>query len=84
MLQFNPFYRKSASELLKLKVFDKVRSAKMEAAPSEKLLIPVDAPDCYDYEENCNKKFDLSDFKSMLKEEQDLVWRCHLKTNDSA
>jgi len=34
LLQFNPYFRKPASDLLKLPVFDKIREPSLEQAPS--------------------------------------------------
>ena len=49
LLYFNPFFRKSASELLKLPVFDSVRQAELEQPADFKINLDEDGPDMFDY-----------------------------------
>ena len=50
MLQFNPYLRPSAKELLAHPYFDAVRDPKMEISSEYKLLLDVDMDECYDCE----------------------------------
>lgn len=42
MLEFNPYFRKEASDLLKNEIFDKIRNPKMEKAASETIIMDID------------------------------------------
>lgn len=42
MLQFNPYYRPTAKELLKSKIFDKIRCEDLEKSAPFKILIDID------------------------------------------
>lgn len=42
MLEFNPYFRKEASDLLKNDIFDKIRSPKMEKPANEIIIMEVD------------------------------------------
>ena len=42
MLDFNPFFRKEAGDLLKNKVFDEIRNPKKEKPASEKIIMDID------------------------------------------
>ena len=50
MLQFNPYLRPSASELLKNPYFDEVRQAAKEKPASNRFRLDVDSDDNFDYE----------------------------------
>ena len=52
MLEFNPWFRKSPKELLKMKVFDQIRHHKMEQDAPFKIHLEIDQDDAFDYE-NC-------------------------------
>ena len=51
MLEFNPWFRKSPKELLKMKVFDQIRKESMEVDAPFKITLEIDQDDVFDYEE---------------------------------
>ena len=65
-LQLNPFFRSSASEALKWKIFDKIRDKRKECSAPENLHLEVDRDDAFDYEKLESTKFVLKDFKQMV------------------
>jgi len=69
MLEFNPYFRKNASELLQSPVFDKIRNPEWEKPASSKIFLQVDKDGVYDYENEQFLQYDLEDYKKMLKEE---------------
>mmetsp|Transcript_32118 Transcript_32118/g.49116 ORF Transcript_32118/g.49116 Transcript_32118/m.49116 type:complete len:99 (+) Transcript_32118:403-699(+) len=73
MLEFNPHFRQSAKELLRSPIFDKIRRPEMEKAASSKLSLAVDADGVYDYEDERFLKYELDDYKKMLKTEAKLI-----------
>ena len=50
MLEFNPWFRKSPKELLKMKVFDEIRQESKELDAPFKIEIFIDQDNVYDYE----------------------------------
>ena len=62
----NPFFRSSASEALKWKIFDKIRDKHLESSAPTKLYLDVDRDDAFDYEKLDSTKFVLKDYKQMV------------------
>ena len=62
----NPFFRSSASEALKWKIFDKIRDKHLESSAPTKLNLDVDRDDAFDYEKLDSTKFVLKDYKQMV------------------
>ena len=69
MLKFNPFFRVSASELLKSKVFDEFRINKNEKSASEKILLEIDKDESFNYESGKSDKYTFTDYKKIVKTE---------------
>ena len=69
MLKFNPFFRVSASELLKSKVFDEFRIKKNEKSASEKILLEIDKDESFNYESGKSDKYTFTDYKKIVKTE---------------
>jgi uncharacterized protein YaaR (DUF327 family) len=67
-LLVNPYFRSSASESLKWKVFRDVRNKSKEASAPGKLKLLVDRNDAFDYEKCESTRFDLSAYKKIIKE----------------
>ena len=64
MLEFNPYLRKSAEELIKLPYFDDIRdSDKEEVSPPNKVSIPLDRGGIFDYQTYTFKSFQLEDLQ---------------------
>jgi len=42
MLEFNPYFRPTAKELLRHKIFDKIRISKNEEASPSKIVVDID------------------------------------------
>ena len=47
---FNPEERKSAAELLKNPIFDSVRNEEQQVVSTKNVVLPLDEPGAYDYE----------------------------------
>ena len=45
MIQFNPFFRLTTKELLKKKIFDKIRQPLLEKPAPNKISVPIDSDD---------------------------------------
>jgi hypothetical protein len=69
MLEFNPEFRKSSMDLLKNKVFDKIRNVEMERPAPFKISLEIDAEGIFDYENCKSLKYSIKDFKNILKSE---------------
>ena len=72
-LSFNPFYRMTAYDALRSKVFDSVRSSKKEQIieqisndPECDIMLDVDRDDAFDYENSSNAKYSVNDLKNIL------------------
>ena len=63
MLQFNPYLRPTAKELVALSYFDEVRDPEMENQSPFKLNLEVDTDEGY----NCDKSFTRTELKQILK-----------------
>ena len=50
VIQFNPYYRKSASECLKIAYFDDIRDEEKEIHKLEKVMLDIDQDEAFDYE----------------------------------
>lgn len=84
MLQFNPYLRHSARELLKEPYFDDIRIAENERRSPGKLLLETDRDLTYDYEQGKALAFTKTDLmESLLKEvkqiHQDRIDKFELK-----
>ena len=73
MLQFNPYFRPSALEILKNDLFEDVRSDTRETSIKDlanyQIFLPVDSDDAFDYENNKNAKYSILELKSLLVQE---------------
>lgn len=69
MLKFNPFFRVSASELLKSKVFDDFRINKNEKSAPEKILLEIDKDEAFNYESGKSEKYSFADYRKIVKTE---------------
>ena len=57
LLNLNPFFRESAAELIKLKVFDEVREKKSEKKASLKIKLDIDQDCAFDYDAGVSHKY---------------------------
>ena len=73
MLQFNPYFRGTASDLLKNKIFDNIRDPKMEEPAPFKIVLEYDEANCFDYSECKSKTHDLEDLKRIFRQEIELI-----------
>ena len=62
MLEFNPEFRKSPIDLLKNKLFDKIRNVEIERPSPIKISLEIDAEEIFDYENCKSLKYSLKDF----------------------
>ena len=70
MLQFNPYFRPSAVEILENKLFDSFRNDVKERSIKEvsnyQVFLPVDSDDAFDYENSKNTKYSMPELKNLL------------------
>ena len=66
ILKLNPYHRWSASELLKLQIFDEFRDPEMEASAPFKILLEIDRDEAFDYEDSVSHKYSMSNYKEMI------------------
>mgnify|MGYP000105742680 FL=1 len=62
MLEFNPFFRSSAREILKDTIFDDIRIHDNERQAPTKLKLAVDNDDAFDYEQGKATKYSKADY----------------------
>lgn len=74
MLEFNPSFRNSASEILKYKIFDTCRQEypDCEVEAEWKIQLACDEKDAFDYQ-RVSTKMSIDDMKKTLTEEMDLI-----------
>ena len=73
-MEFNPFFRQSARELLKNAYFDDIRILKNEMHAPFKLKLDIDADGSFDYEKGNSKIFSKADYQQKIKK---LIAECH-------
>ena len=79
LLNFNPYFRMTAREILTLKIFDEVRDNlkekflnhlfEMKDKSIIKVSLAVDTDDAFDYDNASNAKYTKSDLKNILFDE---------------
>ena len=69
MLQMNPYFRCSAAELLKDKIFDQLRINKNERSAQEKILLDIDRDESFNYETGKSEKYTFKDYKEIVQNE---------------
>lgn len=73
LLFINPFFRSSASEALKLNIFDQIREKGKEQSAPKKILLDIDRDGAFDYETCESKNFGLSDYIRMVQEMSEVI-----------
>lgn len=83
MLKFNPKFRRCATQLLMLKIFDFCRDLypNHEDPPPTKIKLDFDQKDAYNYEEHKSNTHTLEQFKSTLIAEIKIVRQMSQKSN---
>ena len=66
MLEFNPYFRQSARELLKNPLFDNIRIIENEKQSVDKLKLQIDADESFDYEACKSSCFEKSDYVKII------------------
>ena len=69
MIEFNPYFRQSAKELLSSEVFGQLNKVTESVGAGEKVLLEVDCDDVYDYEDCKQVKFDANTFMEIILKE---------------
>jgi hypothetical protein len=72
-LQFNPFFRNSASESIKSPIFDEIREKKKEASAPYKITLDIDRNDAFDYKLGLSEKYNLKDYQKIIFREVELI-----------
>ena len=82
MLEFNPYFRNSASEILKHKIFDGCRKKypDSEVEAEWKIQLVCDEKGSFDYEK-CTTKLSIDDMKKIFVDEIDQLKRMNLLQN---
>lgn len=71
MLEFNPYYRCSASEAIRAKVFDQVRKPKNEKThATTKTFLEIDSDDAFDYSKGISTKYSKDMYHALIVKEQ--------------
>ena len=73
MLQFNPYFRYPAEELLKSSIFDEIRNPEMEKPAPYRIDTSIDLPGEFDYDALKSRKFTQEDYMKILKKERVLL-----------
>jgi hypothetical protein len=73
LLQFNPFFRCSASEAIKSSAFKDIRKKKTEFVASDKIKLDIDAEGAFDYQAGQSFKYNFDDYKSIILKEVEEV-----------
>ena len=66
LIQINPFFRPTAFELLKNNIFDQFRDKRNEYCPFEKLMMPIDQDEAYNYTTGKSDIYQIEDFLKMI------------------
>ena len=74
MLEFNPWFRKSPKELLKMSLFDQFRQESMEVDAPFKITLEIDQDEAFDYEKcKFSDKINLEYIKETFMAEVKLI-----------
>ena len=66
MVEFNPYFRTSATETLYLPIFDAIRNKAIEKPAPSKVALPVDDDAAFDYEACKTDKYTKADYMAMI------------------
>jgi len=69
LITLNPYFRFSASECLRSKLFDSVRMLQNEKSAPSKLILDVDTEDAFDYTIGKSTKYVIEDYVKMIEKE---------------
>jgi len=72
LLQFNPYLRTSAHDLLKLPLFDKIRDPELEKPANHKINLEIDNDGAFNYDDQSSLYYSF-DLKEMLIQEVQLL-----------
>jgi len=68
-MQFNPYFRWTPSELLKLSYFNDLRIPELEKSAPQKLKLEVDSDAAFDYENGESKMYAKKDYVAIIVKE---------------
>ena len=66
MIEFNPYFRTSATETLYLPIFDAIRNKTVEKPAPSKVALPVDDDTAFDYEACKTDKYTKADYLAII------------------
>lgn len=70
MLEFNPYFRITAKNALKSKLFDKIRLKEYEQPSPEKVKLEIYGESAFNYKDGTSEKYKTNaDFKKILAKE---------------
>ena len=73
LIKLNPYFRKSASEIIKDSIFDDLRLPMMEKSAPFKLRLEVDQDDAFDFEKGISLKYDMNDYRTIVECEAQII-----------
>jgi hypothetical protein len=68
-LEFNPYFRYSATEVIANSCFDLCRSKPKQKSIKLKLMLDIDKDEAFDYEKGISEVYKLSDFQNIIAQE---------------
>lgn len=66
VLEFNPFFRCSASEFVRSKAFTNFKVSKTESTAPFKIMLDIDSDDSFDYATGTNIKYSIPILKDLI------------------
>mmetsp|Transcript_35701 Transcript_35701/g.54635 ORF Transcript_35701/g.54635 Transcript_35701/m.54635 type:complete len:180 (-) Transcript_35701:27-566(-) len=73
LIQLNPYFRWTPSELLKLPFFNDLRIPDLEKSAPQKLKLEVDSDQAFDYENGVSKQYTKKDYIAIIVKEANFV-----------
>ena len=73
LVQLNPFFRWTPSELLKLPYFNDLRIPELEKSAPQKLKLDIDRDEAFDYENGVSKLYTKKDYIAIIMNEYNFI-----------
>lgn len=73
MVNLNPYFRWTPSELLKNAYFNDLRIPELEKSAPQKLKLDIDRDDAFDYENGVSKLYTKKDYIAIIMKEYEFV-----------
>jgi len=73
LVQLNPYFRWTPSELLKSSFFNDLRIPELEKSAPQKLKLDVDKDEAFDYENGSSKLYQKADYIKIIMKEAEFI-----------